>query len=170
MVDYNLTGVEAAQSYTIMPEGLYQLKITAIKEDKTANFNTVWQTSFKVVTGKFKGRNVRDNIIFTEKAKPKIMNLYQSIGGFDLAKKQNFQPVDLLNKYIDAELIIEKYLKDGDEKKINKIAYGGYSETTLTKDQIADFEKELKQKAQKAKAKAKADDEDDIIGEDEIPF
>jgi hypothetical protein len=109
-----------------IPEGKYRLQITDIEETATQYGDEMWRLTLTVLDGKYEGQRVRDNMVFSAKAYPRVKLMCSRLG-IDVAGTLDLTPEMLLDKTFLGTVVVRSYEDgDGNEKKTNGLAFDGY--------------------------------------------
>lgn len=109
-----------------IPEGKYRLRLTDVEESATQYGDEMWRLAHTVVEGKYEGRQVRDNLIFSAKAYPRAKLICSRLG-VDTSGMVELTPAMLLDRAFVGTVVIKDYHDaDGNERKVNGLAFDGY--------------------------------------------
>lgn len=145
----NLKDVEMEETtYSLLPEGTYDVKVTSCEEKTSSKGNVFWNLTYETSNGD----KIYDNIYFTEKTLNRVKKLFHTLG-LDVDSENDYQPEDLIGCYMKAAITVETYTdKSGNDKQKNVIDLWNCEPLTLKKTK---------------KSVKKEVEEDDS---DEIPF
>lgn len=136
----NIDKNEVEQSLLLAP-GDYLMEVESIENKKTKTGCDMWSMKLRPVDEKHKKRCVWDNLVFTQKALPRV-KMFFSRAGIELKGEVDLYPSMIIGKKIVAEVEIEEYsTSSGQAKKRNIIPFAGYkSLDTPTKTKEASDE------------------------------
>jgi len=94
-INFKKIGQDAGNTdFQPLPEGRYNVKITAAEVGKSKNGNDMITVTFDVVEGKFTNRKLWSNFTLTDKAYVYIYTLLKAIGS-DLIDEENVSTNDI---------------------------------------------------------------------------
>ena len=165
MVTIDFTKVEEAKESNLVLNGKYLTMIEKIEEGKAQTGTPYWAINYKIVCGKFTGKTVKDKLYFTEKAYGRVKKFFSALG-HDVSGKFNCSIDKALNHQIMINVEQEVFEKEDGTKGITcRPTFAGF----YPDDEYSEhYDKELydpKLLQQRNQA-----DDDDLIGDNEIPF
>jgi hypothetical protein len=126
MPKIDFSNISNAADFDPLPDGQYQVKLADIETDRTKHDDVMWKLRWKVEGGEFCGRLIFDNMVFTEKAMPRV-KMICACCGIDVSGELDLQPEMLLDKQVFVHVFQEQYKDDKDQEKTrNGIPYRGY--------------------------------------------
>ena len=114
------------KSYQPIPEGQYPCEFFVIEKTRTKGGDEMWTMQLRFVSGKFEGRIIFDNLVFSEKSKNRV-KLIAKRAGIDVGSGRMFEPSDLQGKTVLVSTYVETY--EGKEK--NRVPFDGYESLTV---------------------------------------
>ena len=118
--------IEDVQDFTPLPDGKYICQLTEIEEATTQYDDEMWKLRFEVIEGKFIGRLVFDNLVFSEAAM-KRAKLICSRLGLDVSGELDITPKLLEGRKCVVSVVTEEYEDvEGNTKRRNIIPFAGY--------------------------------------------
>ena len=103
--------------YELLPEGKHILKVEKAEEKMSDKGKLYWSITF-IDKDNLK---VFDNLYFTEKTQNRVKKMFKVLG-LDVNGVFDYQPDDIIDRYMNAEIIIETYTdRSGKEKQKNSI-------------------------------------------------
>ena len=165
MPTIDFTKVEEAKESNLVWNGKYLVSIQKVEEGEAKTGTPYWELQMKIITGKFTGKTVKDKLFFTEKAYGRIKKLFSSLG-HDVSGKFNCTIDKILNYQLMIDVKQELFEKEDGTKGITcRPTFAGF----YPDDEYSEhYEKELYDP--KLLQQKNQTDNDDLIGEDEIPF
>ena len=126
MPKVDFSQIDDVTDYSPIPEGDYLCRLTDVEESETRNGDDLWKLRFAVEKGEFAGRCVFDNLVFSEKALPRVKLICSRLG-VDMSGELDLQPHHLLEKTCLITVTIEDYEdEEGNTKKCNRVPFAGY--------------------------------------------
>lgn len=126
MTMINWDNVDESCVNGLLEPGDYLVKIATIENKTTRAGDQMWRLRLDVQDEENKNLSVWDNLVFVEKALPRIKMLFSRIG-IDLSGNQEVYPSQLIGQFIVAEISIEEYrLSTGEARKKNVVTFAGY--------------------------------------------
>lgn len=123
----NFEEVDDATDFSPLPDGKYVCVINDIEKTVTKSNDEMWKLKFEVCNGTYKGRIIYDNMIFSEKALPRVKAICLNMG-VDVSGELDLQPDMLRGQEVCIEVFEDEYHdRDGKAKKKNSVPYSGYS-------------------------------------------
>jgi hypothetical protein len=105
-VNFKKIGADAGNTdFQPLPEGRYNVKITAAEVGKTKNDNDMITVTFDVMDGKYTNRKLWSNFTLTDKAYVYIYSLLKAVGS-DLIDEENVEPSDISKSLIGGKCSI----------------------------------------------------------------
>lgn len=103
--------------YELLAEGKHILKVEKAEEKMSDKGKLYWAITF-IDKDNLK---VFDNLYFTEKTQNRVKKMFKVLG-LDVNGVFDYQPDDIIDRYMNAEIIIETYTdRSGKEKQKNSI-------------------------------------------------
>lgn len=117
---------EEAQDYGPVPEGTYLCRVEKSEAATTRNGDDMWKLTMEVAEGRYKGRQIWDNVVFSEGAMPRAKLMCRCLG-LDTEGETDIFPEDLKNRTAYVTVTVEDYVnRDGQNRQRNSVTYGGY--------------------------------------------
>lgn len=114
------------KDFSPLPDGQYCCVLNDIGAGVTRNNDEMWKLKFKVTEGKHSGRLIFDNMIFSEKAMPRV-KLIASRLGFKAVGESELTPELIMGSKVMITVFTEDYIDNNDvKKKRNVVPYNGY--------------------------------------------
>jgi len=122
----NFSNVPDAGEYSPVPAGRYLCTVADIEEDTTRDNDEMWKLKLRVEYGEYKGRNIYDNMVFSQKAMSRV-KLICSRFGIDVSGEVDLQPNLLIGREALVDVEVEPYTdKHGQAKERNTVPFAGY--------------------------------------------
>jgi len=126
MVTINFADIESVNDFEPLPDGEYNCRLAEIIETFTHGGDDMWKLQFVVEDGKYTGRYVFDNMVFSERAYPRIKLICHSLG-LDVAGQMDLEPAAMINKRCVLTVMSDEYIDDlGKTRKTNTVPFNGY--------------------------------------------
>jgi hypothetical protein len=128
-IDFNT--VDDVEDYSPLPEGEYPCCLVDIDpERKTQYGDEMWRLKFKIAEGDFEGRNIFDNMVFSEQAMKRVKLICSRLG-LNTSGKVNLTPDMLIGHTALVTVGVESYEATDDNgssrtKKRNVVLFAGY--------------------------------------------
>jgi hypothetical protein len=124
-IDFN--NVSETSDFAPIPDGEYTCRLIDIETDLTRAGDEMWKLRWEVESGEHTGRLLFDNLVFSQKALPRVKLVCFSCG-LDVVGQVDLQPEMLLNRRAMVVTYQEEYQDDrGQAKVANRIPFDGYS-------------------------------------------
>jgi len=124
--------VDDVLSFLPIPTGEYNCRLVDIEIDRTRAGDEMWRLRLRVEEGEFSGRLLFDNLVFSQKALPRV-KLVCDCCGLSVEGVLDLTPSMLLEKCVTASTYQETYFdEEGREKVRNTIRFDGYSSPQVT--------------------------------------
>lgn len=105
-----------------LPEGEYTCQIQRVERTQTKRGDEMWRLHLVVQDGAYATRAIRDNLVFSPEAMPRVKNLCESLG-IDTSGEFDLVPDMVKGGLCRVRVTTEEY--QGTEK--NKVLFLGYS-------------------------------------------
>jgi Mg-chelatase subunit ChlI len=150
----NFSGVE--KGFGAIPDGEYRAVITSAEKTKSSNGNWMAAIKWKISEGKFKGRQLFDNVSLLPQAFWRFQNLLEAVG--IEPQEEDVRASEYIKELPDGEAMIV----------VTNSTWEGQERPKVTGYSALDGEEEEEEPRLHKKAKAKAEEEDeDEEAEDE---
>jgi hypothetical protein len=129
MPEIDAPNIGNADEFSPVPIGKYLCKIDSIDDSKeTKDGGEMWNLIHVVVDGPYEGKQIRDNISFSNETALKRVKLICSRAGLDVSKKFTLKPSMLVGKlvYVEVESLREYEDKKGKPRKAAQVGFAGY--------------------------------------------
>jgi len=118
--------VSEIADFAPIPDGEYLCRLVDVEPDLTKSGDEMWRLRWEVDGGEHHGRLLFDNLIFNDKAMPRV-KLVCSCCGLDVTGAMDLLPDMLLNRRSLISTYQEEYEDNkGQAKVTNKIPFDGY--------------------------------------------
>jgi hypothetical protein len=139
--------VDDASDYTVLPEGDYTCMVTEVFDEVSQAGNDMWKLHMRVDKGEYEGRMIFDNLVFTEKALPRV-KIFAKACMLDVTKEIDMQPAAVLGKMVMVSVFETSYENASGEKiPTNKVHFAGYAPAVdlppLVPPPVADIDDDL---------------------------
>jgi hypothetical protein len=126
MPHIDFSAIEEPQDFTPIPTGRYRASVSDVEESATRHGDEMWKVKFTILDGDCEGRTVFDNIVFSEKAYPRL-KMFCSRLGVDVKGAVDLAPEMLLDKTCLLTVEEGEYQdRDGNAKPCNTVPFAGY--------------------------------------------
>ena len=126
MPTLDFSKIEDVQDFSPLPDGKYLCQLSEIEETTTQHDDEMWKLRFEVIEGKFIGRLIFDNLVFSEAAL-KRAKLICSRLGLDVSGELDLTPKLIEGRKCYVSVVTEEYEDDeGNTKKRNIVPFAGY--------------------------------------------
>lgn len=124
---------------TPLPEGDYRCRVMDVEESTTRNGDEMWRLTLEVAGGTHAGRRVFDNLVFSDRALPRL-KLFCSALGLPASGEVNLTPSMILDRECVVTVAVEEYVDAaGITRPRNRVAFEGYrSVAAQTEPRTAD--------------------------------
>lgn len=123
----NWNGVDEAQDYGPVPAGTYLCRVAEAKAATTRYDDDMWKLTLEIAEGRYKGKQIWDNVVFSQGAMPRAKLICRCLG-LETEGETDIYPEDLRNRTAYVTVTVEEYVnKDGENRERNSVTYGGYS-------------------------------------------
>ncbi|MFA5187101.1 MAG: DUF669 domain-containing protein [Patescibacteria group bacterium] len=136
----NFNGVPDAQDFAPVPAGTYTCRVSDVEETSTNDGADMWNLTFEIVVGEYRGKRIFDRLVFSEKAMKRVKLICKRFGiDVDAAGEVEILPSMFLDKAINLDVEIEqqrdksgapKVDENGKPKMGNKVTFAGYHEVS----------------------------------------
>ena len=122
--------IEMPEKRPLLPEGPYKAQVEDIEGRKTREGDELWRVTFRVVgggmpEGRWNGRRLFDNWVFSQRALPRI-KLIASAFGMEVGRNQEITPVDFLGRSVEVEVRTRRAGPGADDTEENFIPFRSY--------------------------------------------
>jgi len=125
-VNFKKIGEDAGNTdFQPLPEGRYNVKITAAEVGKTKNDNDMITVTFDVMDGKYTNRKLWSNFTLTDKAYVYIYTLLKAVGS-DLIDEEDVEPSDISKSLIGGKCSIMASIDNNTLNGKPKNTVGGF--------------------------------------------
>ena len=91
----DFSGVQDAESFISVPEGVYVCRIAEVREGITRDGNPRWAMRLEVADGDYAGRTAGwDGLVWSERGLPRIKKILARLG-YDVSGTIDLEPEDL---------------------------------------------------------------------------
>lgn len=123
-IDFNK--VDDVQDYSPIPEGKYLCTVENVEEARTQYQDEMWKLRFRVADGKYAGRIIFDNMVFSEAALKRVKLICSRLG-IDVSKELDLTPAMVKGQSCQLTVEIEEYEDaEGNTKSRNVVPFAGY--------------------------------------------
>lgn len=116
------------EQFVLIPEGDYNVTISAVTEAKTKNEDDMWKLKLTIEDGEYKGKTILTQLVFNDGGYGNIKKLYSAIFGTKLPK--NCETTDILDESVIVTVVHTEY----NGKTYANIAYAGYKSAAEDED------------------------------------
>jgi hypothetical protein len=125
MVKINWNKIEDAKG-GLLPQGSYIFMVGNVEERHTKAGDDMWNLRLDCQTKDLEGKSVYDNLVFTEKALPRVKLACKAFG-IDVSGEMDLTPAMLISHKAMVDVEVEDYeTTAGGMKKRNIVPYAGY--------------------------------------------
>jgi hypothetical protein len=122
----NFGEVEDVQQFTPIPPGRYPFRVERVEEAETQNGDEMWRLGLRVLEGKYAGRWVFDNLVFSKTALKRVKSFCKAVG-IDVNGDVDLESDALRGRKGEATVDIEEYVDlNGKATKRNVVPFTGY--------------------------------------------
>jgi hypothetical protein len=119
----NFGGVkDATDVKELIPEGDYVCRVKKVEESSTKHGDAMWKLRFQVANGDHANRVIFDNLVFSEAGLPRAKLILKRLG-FDVSGELEFEPGDLVDKYV---MITVEHKTNNKGKLRAEVPFAGY--------------------------------------------
>lgn len=118
------------EQFVLIPEGDYNVTISAVTEAKTKNEDDMWKLKLTIEDGEYKGKTILTQLVFNDGGYGNIKKLYSAIFGTKLPK--NCETTDILDESVVVTVVHTEY----NGKTYANVAYAGYKSAAEDEDEI----------------------------------
>lgn len=127
---------DEATGFAPIPDGQYKACVEKVEERTTSTGSDMWSVEWRIVEGKYLGRKIFDNLVFSQKGMGRVKLMLKRMG-FDVSGELDCQPEMIHGKQLFISVYTDSYAdREGTERKVNRIVYDGF--TSMTPDQKVD--------------------------------
>jgi hypothetical protein len=122
----DFTTIEDVDSYSPIPASRYRCELADIEESATRNGDELWKLRFIVTEGEHADRCVFDNMVFSQRAYPRVKLICSRLG-LDVNEAVDLTPQMLVGRACILSVDVEEYEDaSGAMRKRNVVPYNGY--------------------------------------------
>ena len=126
MPKIDLSKIDDVSDFSPIPDGKYFCRLVELEEDTTKSGDEMWKLRLKVLMGPHKGRLIFDNMVFSDRAMPRVKHICSSLG-LGLSNGLDLTPDLILDRSCYVNVFTDDYTdQEGNIKKTNKVPYTGY--------------------------------------------
>ena len=119
--------IEDTNEFVPLPEGPYTCTLDRIEEGTTRHGDVLWKLRFHVDKGEYAGRYIFDNLVFSQKALPRVKLLCSRMG-IDVSQERNLTRDELLDRHVVVAVYVEEFqTDDGQTKQCNRVPWDGFT-------------------------------------------
>lgn len=160
MPKVDFSQIDDVQDYTPIPADKYPCVLEEVQEAQTQNQDEMWKLRWRVDGGKYAGRVVFDNMVFSQAALKRVKLICSRLG-LDVSGELNLTPAMVKGRKALVSVEIEEYEDDsGNTKARNIVPFAGYER--IDGDEAP--------AGKKAKGKTWPQNEDEDAGEGNLAF
>jgi len=131
MVRVNFSTVEGINDYSLVPDGKYMVKVAEVEQDTTQHGFEMWKLRFLIVNGKYHGRFVFDNMVFSDAALKRVKHICSALG-LPANMNADLTPDMILDRKCYVAVEAGEYEdKQGNTKQKNVIPFAGYHPVSI---------------------------------------
>jgi len=125
IIDFD--AIPDADDFSPLPNGTYLCILDQVVEATTKDGkNELWKLEWVVISGEYADRKIFDNMVFSEKAMPRVKLICSRLG-INTTGQVNLMPDELRGKTARVLVTIEEYTNDkGETRKRNSVPFAGY--------------------------------------------
>jgi len=128
MPKVDFSKVDDVQDFVQLPDGKYLCQVNEIEEATTQYADEMWKIRFEVIEGKYAGRFIFDNMVFSEAAMKRVKFICSRLG-LKVSGELDLTPGLLEGRKCYVSVLSEKYKNsEGKIKKRNVVPFAGYEE------------------------------------------
>ena len=126
MPKIDFSQIDDVQDFSPLPDGKYLCKLKEVEESETQNRDEMWKLRFEVVEGKYTGRIIFDNMVFSEAALKRVKLICSRLG-LAVSGEVDLSPSALKGRRCHVSVLTEEYEDDENNiKKRNIVPFAGY--------------------------------------------
>ena len=100
--------IQDVESFVTVPEGVYDCRISEVREGSTRDGSPRWAIRLEVADGDFAGRTVAwDGLAWSERGLPRVKKVLERMG-FDVSGPLDLAPGDLQGRLVRVQLVTEE--------------------------------------------------------------
>lgn len=123
----NWDGVDQAQDFGPAPAGTYLCRVMEAKAATTRFDDDMWKLTLEIAEGQYKGKQIWDNVVFSQNAMPRAKLICRSFG-LSTEGETDIFPEDLRGREAYVTVEVEDYVnKEGQNRQRNSVTFGGYA-------------------------------------------
>jgi len=118
--------VDDVQDFSPLPEGKYFCRLAEVEEASTQYGDEMWKLRFAVAAGKYQGRYIFDNLVFSEAALKRVKLICSRLG-LDVSGQIDLSPSSIKGRACNVTVELEEYEdNEGKTKRRNVVPFAGY--------------------------------------------
>lgn len=118
--------IEEIKDYSPVDDGTYPVKVERVEETRTQYDDEMWRVEFTILDGKFAGRKLFDNMVFSQNGRKRVKFIVSRLG-LPTTGEADLTPDMIIGKKCWVTTQIEEYTSDDNKvKKRNSIPFAGY--------------------------------------------
>lgn len=123
----NWNGIDEAQNFGPAPAGTYLCRVVEAKAATTRYNDDMWKLTLEIADGRYKGKQIWDNVVFSQNAMPRAKLICRSFG-LPTEGETDIFPEDLRGHEAYVTVEIEDYVNnEGVNRQRNSVTFGGYA-------------------------------------------
>jgi hypothetical protein len=123
-IDFN--NVDDVQDFSPLPEGKYFCRLAEVEEASTQYGDEMWKLRFAVAAGKYQGRYIFDNMVFSDAALKRVKLICSRLG-LNVSGQLDLKPSLIKGRTCNVTVEVEEYEdNEGKTKKRNVVPFAGY--------------------------------------------
>ena len=127
---------EGQATYDPVPVGQYLCVVEKVKPRTTKDGDEMWGLGLKILQGQHAGRFVWDNMVFSERALPRVKLICSRLG-LDVSRAWDVTIDDVGGRKVNVNVQTEEYTdKEGNIRSRNVVPYDGYEEVEDSDDSV----------------------------------
>lgn len=126
MPKVDFSKIDDVQDFSPLPPGKYLCRLAEIEEATTHNNDEMWKLRFQVAEGRYAGRYIFDNLVFSEAALKRAKLICGRLG-LDVSGSVDLSPDMLKGHACHVTVEVEDYEdQEGKARKRNVVPFAGY--------------------------------------------
>ncbi len=123
----DMSEVQDERNYASIPEGVYQLRVGAVRPALARDGSPRWSLKLEVAEGEYAGRVACfDALTWSERGTVRVKLVLAALG-FDVSGMVEVEPEDLVGKVAPAQVITERWVDPQGEMEVrNTIPFRGW--------------------------------------------
>lgn len=123
-IDFN--NVDDVHDFSPIPDGKYLCRLAEVEEAATQYGDEMWKLKFVVEEGRYRGRYIFDNMVFSPAAMKRVKLICSRLG-LDTSGELDLTPEDIKGRACYLTVETEDYEdSEGNAKKRNTVPFAGY--------------------------------------------